>query len=45
MQNMASIIQNHDTNLLKDHAAPIAKECSCRQTSNCPLAKNVYQDI
>ena len=31
MQNMASVIQSHDTNLLKDTAAPTAKECSCRQ--------------
>ena len=27
MQNMASIIQNHNTNLLKVPAAPTAKEC------------------
>ena len=39
MQNMASVTQNLNTNLLKDPAAPIAKECSCRQKFNCLLAK------
>ena len=39
MQNMASIIQKHNTNLLRDPVASTAKECSCRQKSNCPLAE------
>ena len=39
MENMASAIQNYNTNLLKDAAAPTAKECSYRQKSNCPLAE------
>ena len=29
MQNMANIIQKHNTNLLKDPVASTAKECSC----------------
>ena len=36
MQNMASVIQNHNTNVLKDPVASTAKECSCQQKSNCP---------
>ena len=36
LQNMSSIIQNHNTNLLKDPVASTATECSCRQTPNCP---------
>ena len=39
MQNMASVIQNHNTNLLKDPVASTAKECSCRQKSNCTPAE------
>ena len=39
MQNMASLIQNHNTNLLKDPVTSTTKECSCRQKSNCPLAE------
>ena len=39
MQNKASFIQNHFTNLLKDAAAPTAKGFSCRQKSNYPLSK------
>ena len=33
---MLSVIQNHNTKLLKDPTAPTVKECSCRQKSNCP---------
>ena len=36
---MASVIQNHNTNLLKDPVASTAKKCSCRQKSNCPLVE------
>ena len=36
---MASIIQNDNTNLLKDPVASSAKECSCRQKSNWPLTE------
>ena len=39
MQNKASVIQNHDTNLLKDPLASTAEEYSCRQKYNCPLAE------
>ena len=42
---MVSIIQNYNTNLLKDPVPSTAKECSCRQKSNCPLAENVYQNV
>ena len=44
MQNMASVIQNHNTNLLKDPVAPTAKECSCRQKSNCLLAEKCFSE-
>ena len=33
VQNMASVIQNYNTNLLKDTTAPTVKECSCQQKS------------
>ena len=36
---MASVIQNHNNNLLKDPVASTAKKCSCRQKSNCPLVE------
>ena len=39
MQDMASVIQNHSNNLLKDPVASTAKKCSCRQKSNCPLVE------
>ena len=44
MQNMASIMQNHKTNFLKDPIAPTAKECSCRQKSNYPLAEKCLSE-
>ena len=44
MQNMASVIQNHNTNLLKDPAATTANECTCRQKSNCPLAEKCLSE-
>ena len=44
MKNMASVIQNHNTNLLKDPVVSIAKECSCRQKSNFPLAKKCLSE-
>ena len=44
MQNVASIIQNHSINLLKDPVASTAKECSCRQKSNCPLAEKCLSE-
>ena len=37
-QNIGSVIQNHNTNLLKHPVASTAKECSFRQNSDCPLA-------
>ena len=42
--NMASIIQKHNTNLLKDTVASTVKECSCRQKSNCPLAEKCLSE-
>ena len=39
MQNMASIMQKLNTNLLKDPVASKAKECGCRQRSIWPLAE------
>ena len=44
MQNMASVIQYHNTNLLKDLVASTTKECSCRQKSNCPLAEKCLSE-
>ena len=44
MQNMASVIQNHNTNLLKDPVAPTAKACSCRQMFNFPLAEKCLSE-
>ena len=44
MQNMASVIQNRSTNLLKDPVVSIAKECSCRQKSNCPLTEKCLSE-
>ena len=41
---MASVIQNHNTNLLKGPAAPTAKECSCQQKSNCPLPEKCLSE-
>ena len=39
MPNMASVIQNHNTSLLKDPTPPDIKECSCRQKTECLLDK------
>ena len=44
MQNMASVIQNHNNNLLKDPVVSTAKECSCWQKSNCPLAEKCLSE-
>ena len=44
MQNMANIIQKHNTNLLKDPVASTAKECSCRQKFSCPLAEKCLSE-
>ena len=41
---MGSIIQKHNTNLLKDPIASTAKECSCRQKSDCPLAEKCLSE-
>ena len=41
---MASVIQNHNTNLLKDPVASTAKECRCRQKPNCPLAEKCLSE-
>ena len=39
MPNMASVIQNHNTNLLKDPTSTDTKESSCHQKPECPLDK------
>ena len=41
---MASIIQSHNTNLLKDPIASTAKECSCQQKSNCSLTEKCLSE-
>ena len=47
MENVASVIQNQNTNSLKDPVAPTAKEYNCRPTSsNCRLAeKSLSEDL
>ena len=44
MQNMANVIQNHNTNLLKDPIISKAKECSCQHKSNGPLAEKCLSE-
>ena len=39
MPNMASVIWNHNSNLLEDSTPNDIKECSCRQKPECPLDK------
>ena len=40
MPNMASVIRNHNTSLLKEPTPTNIKECSCRQKTECLLDKN-----
>ena len=40
----ASVIQNYNTNILKDPVASTAKQCSCWQNSNCPLAEKCLSE-
>ena len=42
MQNMASVIQIHNTNLLRDPAVLTGKECSC--CHSCPLAEKYFSE-
>ena len=42
--NKICVIQNHKTNLLKDLVASTAKECSCQQVSNCPIAEKCLSE-
>ena len=44
MKNMARVIQNQNTNLLKDPIASTAKERSCWQKSNCPPAQKCLSE-
>ena len=37
--NIASVIRNHNTSLLKDPIPTYIKECSCHQKTKCPLDK------
>ena len=39
MPNIASVIRNHNTSLLKDPVPTDIKECSCRQKPEYPLDK------
>ena len=39
MPNMASVIRNHNTSLLKDPTPTNIKECSCCQKTECSLDK------
>ena len=39
MSNMASVIRNHNTSLLKDPTPTNIKECSCCQKTECSLDK------
>ena len=39
MPNMASVIQTHNTSLLKNPTPTDINECSCRQKAECPLDK------
>ena len=39
MPNMASVIQNHNTSLLKNPTLTDIKECRCRRKPECPLDK------
>ena len=44
MPNMASVIRNHNTNLLKDPTPTDIKECSCRRKPECPLDKKCLSE-
>ena len=37
MPNMAGVIRNHNTSLLKDSTPTDIKECGCCQNSDCPI--------
>ena len=39
MPNMASVIRNDNTSLLKNPTPTDIKECSCHQKTECPLNK------
>ena len=41
---MKIVIQNHNTNFLKDPVTPKANECSCRQKFNCSLAEKCLSE-
>ena len=44
MKNMANVIQNLNTNLLKDPVVPTGEECICQERSNCPLAEKCLSE-
>ena len=44
MQNMANVIQNHNSTLLKNPVASVANGFSCRQKSKCPLAQKCLSE-
>ena len=45
MPNMASVIRNHNTSLLKGPTPADMKKCGCRQKAERPLDKCVYLDM
>ena len=44
MPNMTSVIRNHYSSLLKDHAPTDIKRCSCRRKPECPLGKKCLSE-
>ena len=44
MHNMASVIQNYNTNLLKNPAASTAEKCSYQQKSSYWLAEKCFSE-
>ena len=44
MHNMASLIQNDNTNSLKNPIVLKAKEYSCGQKSNCPIVEKCLSE-
>ena len=45
MKNMASVIQNCNTNLLNDPVAPTAMECSVNKNLIAHELKNSHQNV
>ena len=43
--NMANVIRNHNTSLLKCPFPTDIKECICRRKPECPLDKNIFLNV